>query len=691
MQSARRVLIVEDDFLVGEKLRGVLEDEGYTVIGDTASGEEAVEMTADLEPDVVMMDLKLLDMDGLTAARRIMAQHPTPIVALTAHETPDLVAEASESGIGYYLVKPVARRELARAIQITVARFEDMMELRRLNADLQNEITERKRAEKDLQKALAEGRRRENEMGWLLAASQAVVECYTFEEAARRIFDVACDATGAVSGYVALMSEDGEENELLFLESGGLPCEVDPDLPMPIRGLRAEAYSRAEVAYDNDFENSEWMKFIPPKHVEMRNILFAPLIIREKAVGVIGLANKPSDFTVHDARMAKAFGDMAAIALRRTQIEDELRESEERFRMTIQLSPIGVGIVNNEGDLTDCNTALAKMVGYTREELLELNFADFTHPDDLERELQLINALWDGKRPEYRMEKRYMHKDGHTVWVDVAASLFKGETGALEFGFAFVEDITERKRAEEELERYAAELERSNQDLERFGYVISHDLREPARVVESYLKLLESRYRGELDEKADKYIDYAVDGAERMQEMISALLDLSRVGTSGGDLTPVDVEAVVERALVGLGSTIQESGAEVTYDPLPTVMADKAQLTQVFQNLIANGIKFRREDTQPRVHISASPSPQGGEGWGEGEWVFSVEDNGIGLEADQTERIFQIFQRLHTEDEYPGLGIGLALCKRIVERHDGRIWVDPDVEEGSTFFFTIPA
>ena len=248
----------------------------------------------------------------------------------------------------------------------------------------------------------------------------------------------------------------------------------------------------------------------------------------------------------------------------------------------------------------------------------------------------------------------------------------------------------ERRRAEDEIQAYAAELERSNRDLEKFGYVVSHDLQAPLRVVKSYLQLLEDRYGHILEAKAKDYVDYAMDGSERMSEMIRALLNLSRVGTRGEEFAPIDCEALLEDVLNDLALIIDDAGAKVTHDPLPTLMADKAQLSQVFQNLIANGIKFCKEDVPPRVHISASPSPPWGEGRGEGEWLFSVADNGIGADPEQAELIFQVFQRLHTEEEYPGLGIGLALCKRILKRHGGRIWFDSEAGEGATFFFTIP-
>jgi light-regulated signal transduction histidine kinase (bacteriophytochrome) len=236
-------------------------------------------------------------------------------------------------------------------------------------------------------------------------------------------------------------------------------------------------------------------------------------------------------------------------------------------------------------------------------------------------------------------------------------------------------DITERKRIEEELRR-------SNEDLEQFAYAVSHDLQEPLRVVRSYLRLLEDRYSDQLESKAEEYVDHAVGSAERMKAMIEALLALSRVGTRGKAFAPTDCETVLENVLADLALMIEDAEAEVTHDPLPTVMADEAQLAQVFQNLIANAIKFRREDVPPQVHVSAEPEGD--------EWVFSVADNGIGIDPEQADRLFQIFQRLHTREEYEGLGIGLALCRRVVERHGGRIWVESEPGEGSTFTFTIP-
>jgi len=235
-------------------------------------------------------------------------------------------------------------------------------------------------------------------------------------------------------------------------------------------------------------------------------------------------------------------------------------------------------------------------------------------------------------------------------------------------------EVEERKLAE-------AELARSNADLEQFAYVASHDLQEPLRMVASYMQLLERRYKGKLDEDADEFIGYAVDGSRRMQKMINDLLAYSRVGTHGREFETTDSESAFEYALTNLEAAIEESEGVVTHDALPTVVADPTQLVQIFQNLIGNAIKFRGE-APPRVHVSAKR-----EG---GEWVFSVSDNGIGFDEKYSERAFVVFKRLHGA-EYSGTGIGLAVCKRIVERHGGRVWVSSEPGKGSTFYFTLPA
>jgi len=263
----------------------------------------------------------------------------------------------------------------------------------------------------------------------------------------------------------------------------------------------------------------------------------------------------------------------------------------------------------------------------------------------------------------------------------IEMSLASWKTNGQTFFTSIIRDITERKQAQDALAEKAEELAFSNKELEQFAYVASHDLQEPLRMVASYTQLLAKRYKGKLDKDADEYIGFAVDGAKRMQGLIQDLLTYSRVGTKGKDFAPTDCEAVLARTLKTLELAAQEAGATITHDPLPTVMADETQLSQLFQNLIGNAIKYRNGGA-PRIHVSCKPE--------RGHWQFSVHDNGIGIDPQFAERVFVIFQRLHTRDEFEGTGIGLAVCKKIVERQGGKIWVDSQPGQGSTFYFTLP-
>jgi light-regulated signal transduction histidine kinase (bacteriophytochrome) len=239
----------------------------------------------------------------------------------------------------------------------------------------------------------------------------------------------------------------------------------------------------------------------------------------------------------------------------------------------------------------------------------------------------------------------------------------------------------ERAAAQEALREKTQALGRSNADLEQFAYVASHDLQEPLRMVSSYMQLFEKRYKGALDPQADKYIAYAVDGAKRMQALIAGLLEYSRTGRQDDPAAPIDTELALDQALTNLRSALEESGAVVTRDPMPPVVGNAAQITRVFQNLVANAVKFRRPDEPPRIHVAAEVRAT--------DALFAVRDNGIGLDPQFAERVFVIFQRLHTRAEYPGTGIGLSVCKKVVERHGGRIWVESEPGAGATFFFTL--
>jgi PAS domain S-box-containing protein len=363
------------------------------------------------------------------------------------------------------------------------------------------------------------------------------------------------------------------------------------------------------------------------------------------------------------------------------------RFNETAFARTkLILDSAGDGIygLDLEGKITFINPAASKMLGLNGGQIVGRPMEQIVHhtmSDGLPfaKASPILTILEDGV-PRQGTEELFRRNDGTSIPVDYLSTPIV-ERGELIGSVVSFRDVTERQRAEQALAEKARELARSNTELEQFAYVASHDLQEPLRMVSSYTQLLARRYKGKLGSDADDFIAYAVDGAARMQRLIQDLLTYSRVGTKGREFVPADCEKLLDQVLGDLKVAIEESGAVVTRDALPIVRGDETQIGQLLQNLIGNALKFHNQES-PRVHVSSKRNGK--------EWIFSVRDNGIGIDAQYAERIFVIFQRLHRRDEYPGTGIGLAVCKKIVERHGGRIWVESNQEKGATFYFTLP-
>lgn len=336
-----------------------------------------------------------------------------------------------------------------------------------------------------------------------------------------------------------------------------------------------------------------------------------------------------------------------------------------------------LGAAGFDGYLKLHNPAWNRTLGYEDDELAEVPYIDFIHPDDRDAAREVIEAMAGGAST-IEFVCRIRRKDG--MWRHI---LWSGQ-GAPEDGCFYIvgKDITERRRLDRELENRAERLERINTELQDFAYIASHDLSEPLRMITSYLQLLQRRYHGQLDETADEFIHYAVDGAERMKLLIDDLLQYSRVGSAEVQRAPVDVDAVLEGVLRSLEGAIMERGATVTHGPLGVAHGDATQIGQLLQNLVANAIKFARADVPAEVRIERVDDPR--------EWHIVVRDNGIGIEERNLERIFKMFSRLNGREDYSGTGIGLAICRRITDRHAGSIWVESTPGSGSSFHVSIP-
>jgi PAS domain S-box-containing protein len=405
-------------------------------------------------------------------------------------------------------------------------------------------------------------------------------------------------------------------------------------------------------------------------------------------IELIALRKNDSEFPIELmlSPLESANGILVTAAIRdisvRKEADKHLARMEARYRGLLEAAPDAMVVVNTGGEIVLLNVQAEKQFGYRRDELLGQKvtniipegFAERLIADDLRSaEEALAQQIGTG------IELVGQRKDGSEFPLELMLSPLGGPEGILVT--AAIRNISARKAADATLVKKIEELNRSNEDLRQFANIASHDLQEPLRMVASYTQLLSKRYAGKLDADADEFIAFAVDGATRMQQLIKDLLAFARVGTQGITLADTSSEMALQKALQNLRCAIVDSSAQVTHDPLPEVRADEVQLIQLFQNLVGNGIKYHNGRI-PTVHVSAVVN-------NEHKWIFSVRDNGIGIEPQYFEKIFGMFQRLHKREEFSGTGIGLALCKKIVDRHGGSITVESKPGVGSTFRFSL--
>jgi two-component system CheB/CheR fusion protein len=474
---------------------------------------------------------------------------------------------------------------------------------------------------------------------------------------------IAEERTGHLASFPQL-----NPNPIIEVDSSGKVVFHNPATEKVLESLRIDK-GNIRVFLPSDFDSIL-------VHLARKEELIFPreISIKDRVFGA----------TVHLAPQFNVIRIYAYDITERKRAEEAVQESERRLARSQEIAHLGsweLDLVSNKLTWSD---EVYRIFGLKPQEFGATYeaFLEYVHPEDR----AAVDAAYSGSVKEgkdsYEIEHRVVRKGtGEIRWVHEKCQHLRDDAGRIICSVGMVHDITESKQAKEQLKKAADELKRSNVALKQFAYAASHDLREPLRNMASFVKLLEKRYKNRIDEKADQYIDYIVDSSKRMQALIEDLLDYSRLETKGKLLESVSCDELIDKTIKDLEASIKESGAEVTHDTLPDVIADPSQLSRLFQNLISNSIKYRGT-SKTKIYISASR--------GRDEWVFSVRDNGIGIDPEYFERIFVIFQRLHTREEYPGTGIGLAICKKIVELHGGRIWVESEPGKGSTFYFTIP-
>jgi PAS domain S-box-containing protein len=541
-------------------------------------------------------------------------------------------------------------------------------ELQKLNLDLNREIGQRRQIEMELEGALEESRQRQREVASLLNGARAVLEHQDFAITARAIFDSCKAVVGASAGYVALLKEDGRENEVLFLDAGGLACSVDASLPMPVRGLRAAAYHDGRAVYDNEFAASEWASYLPAGHVSMGCVLFAPLVVDGRPIGLLGLANKPGGFDQNDARMATAFAELAAIALRNSRTYEALERSEARFRAVTQTAHDAIITVDSQGQIVLWNRGAEVMFGYPAAEVAGRSVATIMPRRFLDAHQDGLKRLVSGAEPRIVgrvVEVTGLKKDGGEFPVELSLATWKA--GESLFITGILRDITGHKQAESMKDEFIG--------------MVSHELKTPITVIMGSIYTALSK--GITSEEKQQLLEDAAATTDSLAIMVENLLELSRAQANRLTIRKerLDMAEIADTIVLRMAGKSADHRFVVDIAPgLPAVNADRIRVERILLNLVSNAVKY--SPGGGNVVISARRQDD--------SLVVMVRDHGVGISAEDQIRLFRPFERLEKTEGIAGVGLGLNVCRRLVEAHGGRIWVESEVGRGATFFFTLP-
>jgi PAS domain S-box-containing protein len=637
MDDKARLLLVDDDPLLSRATARLLRSAGYTVSTAT-TGAEGVRMVREQTPDVVLLDVVLPDIEGLEVCRRIKADRALAdvyVILLSGLKTAsDEQAKGLEAGADAYIARPIANREL-------LARVEALMRIQRAE-----------RALRDSEEKFRNVIEQSND-GIALADSEGMV--IEWNASAVQIFGL-------------------ERAEVLGRPLWDVQFQVAPEM------YKTEAgYAQIKTMLRQLFEtqHADWLGELQGSEIQRPDGSHRFV--------------EASIFPIH---MGKKFmaGSIIRDITKQKRAEEALKRERDFNSIVLDTVDALVIVLDPEGRIVRFNHACEVCSGYTFEEVEGRKFWDVLLLEEERNAVKAVFADLKARALPSRFENYWVTKDGRERLIAWSNAVLTGEGGTVDYIMGTGIDVTERRRTERALARHAHALTqhahalmRANEDLERFAYVVAHHLQEPLRTIVSYTQLLAKRQTGQPDPDMEQVRASIVDSALYMRDLLRDLLAYSALDRQVEVSKTVSSEKILAYVLEQLHEMIIESGARMTHDPLPDVRVNPMQFTQVFQALVDNAIKFSRGSsvaTPPHIHISAEREAD--------MWVFSVRDNGIGIAPKYTARIFRVFERLHTRQDYPGTGIGLAMCKKIIEQHGGRIWVESELGEGATFYFTLP-
>jgi PAS domain S-box-containing protein len=629
--SQIKVLVVDDQPSNLRFLSKLLTAQGYQVYR-AICGQLALNVAIAHCPDLILLDIRMPEMNGYEVCRRLKATAETeqiPVIFLSVLDEMNDKLQAFRVGGADYITKPFQVGEV-------LARIDKQVGLQKLQQQLKEQNYQLQQSQSLLASILN-------------SSLDGVVAYSAVRNSEGNIVDFQwlLINPAAEKFYGLLLNEIVGKNllaELSQLRNNGL-------FDLYVSVVETGETVDREFSYEHERDTIVWLHIVAVKLNDGLAVTFRNITDRKRA-------------------------------------EIAMRDSEERFRAIFEQAAVGIAKTALCGQFMRVNPGFCQIVRYAESELLQQNWQAITHPDDIEADREYVRSLLSGNIQTFSLEKRLVCKDEAVRWANVTVSAMRDAKGTPQYLICAIEDISQRKLVQELLQasldtqtRYAQELTRSNAELEQFSYVASHDLQAPLSTIAGYAQLLEKRCHNQLDAQGNKFIRNIVNSCGRMQALIDDLLEYSRVGRSEKPFDVIDCNLVFEDACANLQLAIRQDRASVTRGDLPRVRGDSFQLLQLFQNLIGNAIKYRSSEA-PMVRVSASRQGD--------SWVFSVQDNGIGIAEQYHPRIFQLFQRLHSQKQYSGTGIGLAICQRIVERHGGRLWVESEPNRGSTFYFSIP-